>query len=283
MLAHALERGCGAALRLERQWQGHLCECRERRDVARLQFVPLKARDAGHQRQVVVRSPLLTADARPWADVAVVHRLWVIRGRKDVVVLTDRLLKPPADQAKVSGVVVHPILVNGRGCVWRDHIETLGRAALNARQHLAVEPKLKNGPTTRFARELRIGDLVCPGAEGTGGISPQQNVWTAVPISILERGLDDSVSSCAHGIHRARDRLGSVPKLCEIHDAPTGVFKSLDVLVLVLQAAREERFKDRIVEVGTGPFAIRLAELQCRTVSAVQEVGEVRRRKNNLV
>src|SRR5262249_39998007 len=107
--------------------------------------------------------------------------------------------------------------------------------------------------------------------------------WTAVPVPILERGLDDSVRSYANGIRRARDRLGSVPDLCEIDDAPTGVFKRLDVLVLVLQAAREERFKDRIVEVGTGSFATRLAELQCSTVSAVQEVGEVRRRKNDLV
>src|SRR5262245_9354710 len=159
---------------------------------------------------MVVRSPLLTTDARPWADVAVIHRLWVIHCGKDLVILTDRLLKPPADQAKVSGVVVHPILVNRRGCVWRDHIEMLGRAALNARQHLAVEPKLKNGPTTRLARELCIGYLVCPGAEGTGGISPQQNVWTAVPVPLLERGLDDSVGSCSHGIDRTRDGLGSV-------------------------------------------------------------------------
>ena len=206
-----------------------------------------------------------------------------MRRRKDLVIRTDRLLEQRADQAKVGRVVVDAILVNGRGGVGRDYIETLRPAALNARQHLAVEPQLKNGSTTRLAREFRIGDLVGPDAEGTGGIRSQQNVWTAVPIPILERALDDSVGSCAQGIHRARDRLRSVLDLCEIDDAPTGAFKTLDVLALVLQTAREERFKDSIVELRTAPLPTRLAELQCRMVSAVQEVGEVRRRKNNLV
>jgi len=63
----------------------------------------------------------------------------------------------------------------------------------------------------------------------------------------------------------------------------TGAFKRIDVLALVLQAAREEGFKDRVVEVGTGPFPTSLAELLCCTVPAVQEVGEIRRRKNDLV
>ena len=64
---------------------------------------------------MVVRSSLVTADARPWADVAVVHRLWVIRRRKDLIIRTGRLLEQLADQAKVGRVVVDAILVNGRG------------------------------------------------------------------------------------------------------------------------------------------------------------------------
>src|SRR5207302_1085341 len=189
----------------------------------------------------------------------------------------------PAVQAKVGVVVIHPRLVDGRCSLRRDHIKTLGPAALNARQHLTVKPQLKNRPATRLARELRIGDLVRPGAEGTGGIGPQQNIWTAVPIPTSERALNNSGGSCAHGIYRARYGRGSVCELCEIYDTPTGAFKSLDVLALVLQAAREQRFKDRIVEVGTGPFPPRLAEFQCRTMPAVQEIGEVRCRKNDLV
>lgn len=63
----------------------------------------------------------------------------------------------------------------------------------------------------------------------------------------------------------------------------TGAFKRFDVLALVLQAAREERFNDGIVKVGTGSFPVRLTELKRRAVTAIQEVGEVRRRKNDLV
>ena len=37
------------------------------------------------------------------------------------------------------------------------------------------------------------------------------------------------------------------------------------------------------MELGTGPFSRGFAELQCRTVSAAQEIGKIRRRKNDLV
>ena len=231
---------------------------------------------------MVVSSPLLAAHARPWADVAVVHRLRIVRRRKDVVVLPDRLLQPPADQTKVGGIVVYPIFVNWRSCVWRDDIETLRPAALRAREHLAVESELKDGPATRLARELGIGDLVCPITERAWRLNLQQNVWAAVPIPILERALNDGVGSCAHGIHRARNRLGSVLAGREIDEMTTGAFKRFDVLALVLKAAREEGFKDRIVEVRTGPFTVGFAKFQRRAVAAVQEVGKVRRRKNKL-
>ena len=186
LLAHALESGCRATLGLERQRQGHLGECRQRWNVARLQLAPLNPRDACHQRQMVVGPPLLAADARPWADVAVVHPLRVIRRRKRLVVLADSLRQSPTNQPKVGGVVGHAILVNGRGDVWRDHIETLGLPALDPRQHLAIEPKLKNGSTSRLTGELCIGDLICPRAERARGINLQQNVWSAVPLPILE-------------------------------------------------------------------------------------------------
>ena len=62
----------------------------------------------------------------------------------------------------------------------------------------------------------------------------------------------------------------------------TGAFKRIDVLALVLQATREEGLKDRIVEVRTAQFTVGFAKFQCRAVSAVQEVGEVRCRKNEL-
>jgi hypothetical protein len=50
----------------------------------------------------------------------------------------------------------------------------------------------------------------------------------------------------------------------------TRLRETINVLALVLQAAREERFKE-VVELRTGPFLTRLAELQCRTVSAVED------------
>jgi hypothetical protein len=61
-----------------------------------------------------------------------------------------------------------------------------------------------------------------------------------------------------------------------------GVFEGIDVLALVLQATREEGLQEGIVKVRTGPLSASLAKFQCRPVSAVQEVGEVRRRENEI-
>jgi hypothetical protein len=108
----------------------------------------------------------------------------------------------------------------------------------------------------------------------------QQNVGPAVPLPIFEGTLHDSVDAGAHGIYGASDCLSSVLDACEVEEMTTGAFQRLDVLALVLQATGEESLKDRIVEVRAIAFPARFAQLQSGAMSAVQEIGEVRRRKN---
>ena len=78
-------------------------------------------------------------------------------------------------------------------------MDALGLAALEARDLLGVEAELEQEVGLDAARELRVGDLVAPGAEvGRAVVYAQEEVGVAAPAVVEEGALVDDLGAGAH-------------------------------------------------------------------------------------
>ena len=178
-------------------------------DVATGECLALPAADAGDQAQVVVVAAALDALGRPAADVAVLDRLRIGRGRR----IRGRRLVGHGREESVAGapvvrhVVVDPQPLDGPGAATERDVQPLRSDALDPLELVDVRADLEDRARLDVAGELRVGDLVvvrAPDRRPFRVVDAQQEVGVAAPGPVEERGLVDDVRP---GGHRG-DRLG---------------------------------------------------------------------------
>ena len=167
-------------------------------DVATRECLALPAADAGDQAQVVVVAAALDALGRPAADVAVLDRLRIGRGRR---IRGRRLVghgreEPVARTPVVRHVVVDPEPFHSPGAATEGDVQPVRLDALDPRELVDVRADLEDRACLDVAGELGVGDLVvvrAPDRWPFRVVDAQQEVGVTAPGPVEERGLVDDV------------------------------------------------------------------------------------------
>ena len=134
---------------------------------------------------------------------------------------SDGLTKATLQAAKVSRHVREPdreTLVRAK-----NDIGHLGRSFLNLFQRMAIKTELERVLGSRMAGELRIEDLVTPGAERGRPIDPFEKVGDPMPAVCHKHGLINVLRTGMHGLHGCGGSSCEVPLITETnfgHDVP---------------------------------------------------------------
>ena len=126
-----------------------------------------------------------------------------------------------------------------------DDVDALGLAALEASDLLAVEAELEEEVGLGAPGELRVGDLVAPGAEvGRAVVYAEEEVGVSGPAVVEEGALVDDLGAGAHGregglCRCARRRRRSVEG--NLDDVLAGVLQRLEIGRLVLVALASDQ------------------------------------------
>jgi hypothetical protein len=204
LLADAAQRTWVDALDARRRLERGQRLCRA--DARQRQPVALAARDAGHERRVVVRAAALFTGLPPAADVTMFDRLGVrLLGRA-----RDERFEAPAHPPMVSEVVgaAQPQWLRaGIGGTAADgDPEMLRHLSLDRSELLGVNAQLDQGARLGVASELRVHHFVSMGAERGPPRHPDQKIGAARPLAHGQRGLVDDTRAGAHGL---QGRCGS--------------------------------------------------------------------------
>ena len=143
---------------------------------------------------MVVGDALRVAALGPPAELAVRHRVRVGVERRGGDLGEEALLDPA-----VVGIELREpeAVLLARA---EDDVDALGLAALEASDLLAVEAELEEEVGLGAAGELRVGDLVAPGAEvGRAVVYAEEKVRVAGPAVVEEGALVDDLGAIAHG------------------------------------------------------------------------------------
>jgi len=149
---------------------------------------------------MIVTPATLVAGAPPPTNIAVLDRIWVIRGGDLVWLLLRYSFQPLSDEPKVRTEVVDAKCVNWLSWVWGNYMEELGQRSLNTTQHLGIQSELQNCATARFLCELCIDHLIRPGAKRTLHAGASEDIRSSEPSSIMKRWLKDDIDTGPHGI-----------------------------------------------------------------------------------
>jgi hypothetical protein len=87
--------------------------------------------------------------------------------------------------------------------------------------------------------------------------------------------LNDHLCPRAHGHQRGGDSPFARFDIAQVNGALASGAKPRHIVALVFEAASEERFEEWIRPRGPLALSKRFAHLQCRSVPAVQEIGEI--------
>lgn len=110
---------------LEERGQRHLSQSRQCRRLLGFELATLQSRDAGDERQGVVKPPLMFTVARPGAHIAIIDGLRIVGGRDSCVAESNGCLPLCANQSEIRGVVVDPIGIYGCIRVRREPVKML--------------------------------------------------------------------------------------------------------------------------------------------------------------
>jgi hypothetical protein len=221
---------------------------------------------------MIVRAPLVLADAKPRADLAVLHRLRIVLARNILGGAQYRGGQLAAHEAQISREVVHPKVVIA---VRRDHVKSLGQRALPHPEHLGVEAELQDRAGARLARELGIRHLVRPRPLATGPRHADKEIGSAEPLLKTERALEDDVGAFLHGLERRLDDPVRVLESGEVDYGKARRSQRVYMLFLVIETSLEQQMEQRILDVRLVAHACRALELESGEVAAAEEIREV--------
>jgi hypothetical protein len=157
----------------------------------------------------------------------------------------------------------------------RDDVRVLRRAPLQALEQRRVDAQLEDCAGARLRRELRVRDLVRPGAERALVRDLAEEIRAAVPPLVAERRLIDDVGAVAHRGERRLEVVGA-GRRANLDDAELLRAQVLQIARLVLAAALHQEIDDRIVAMGPALAPLGHGELEPAQVAAAQVVREVR-------
>ena len=197
---------------------------------------------------------LAIAAALPRADGAVLAGVW--GDGRHVVRRVDRRDVPGTNRSVVRREVrvAKPLGARVRPAERQDH--PLRLHALDVGQEVGVEGDLKDGACLGFSRQLRVDDLVRPVGQVTRCVDPAEEVRLPEPGLTEQRALVDHVWARAHGVSGLGRELAPVVGclsagiVLELDDREALGLQSLEVGLLVLEAAREESLERGVVVLG---------------------------------
>ena len=243
-------------------------ELLERCDAGLAEAVDPAAAHVRDEAEVVVCLPLLRAALEPGADRAVRDRVRVSRRR------VGNPVEEAAADAPVVGVEVADAVARALVRA-EDDVHTVGQAALDAADLLAVEGELEQEVRLGRAGELRVGDLV-------GAVSlPLEEIRDPAPAGGVEEDcLVDDVGAVAHRLFGGGRR--ALPVIVELDpgDGVAGRLESGEVRGLVLLALAADEVTLCVFALDSRKPPARYGQLERRQVLALEEVIRVRGRES---
>jgi len=151
----------------------------------------------------------------------------------------------------------------------RNNHDSIGSAPLHLPHELGIKAQLQHSTCAGLARQLGVDDFVVVVAQpaGTGGL--QQEVGSPPPTPVIERRLEDDVSTLVHG---GESVLGRRRMLGQFDDRKALAFEMLEILRLVLDALLAQDLKGRVVEIGTFQLTTSSTQILLRQMMTA-EVG----------
>jgi hypothetical protein len=147
---------------------------------------------------MIVVTAALVALTPPATDLAMLDRLWIVRGGQNIGVLKRRGSQVLSDQPKIRGVVLYPKRLDLVRRVRSDHVEAFGEGALACGQEFRVERELQNGTAPGVLGELGIDHLVGPAIMSARFFDPAQDIRPTKPSVITKGRLNDNIHPRPH-------------------------------------------------------------------------------------
>jgi hypothetical protein len=228
---------------------------------------------------MIVREPSRLAVDDPRADLAVLHRLRIVRQRDDSMLERNGCLELLPHQPEIRGVVIDTILVMRRDLVRCDDVKEFRTHTLEVAEHLGVEPELEDGTGAGLPRKLRVGDFVRPVSQLTRLVDSTENVRLPEPAAAQKAPLHDDFDPGAHRgvcLNDVNGPLGWAAEATQVDNLEALSLERSDIGALVLEATLDQEIEKRVSEVRACSVAERGGHVERGAVAAAQEVREVR-------
>ncbi len=221
---------------------------------------------------MVVPAALPVADGPPATDVTVGDRVG-IGGHGGLG--ADRRLEAPPHDAVIGHEVVDAIFVGLETVPRRHDVHALRPSPLDGLEQVRVEADLEHRASLGLAGELRVPDLVRPGAETARARHAAQHVRPAEPAPVEERRLHDHVRPLAHGGERPLEPDVLVEIISRSRDAQALPLEVAQECSLVLVPALAQDRDVGTVKVGRASLPAGHGQVEMAQMVAGEMIGQI--------